>query len=193
MKKIKSIVTLVMLLLILPTTMAETSTGRVTRSMIGDYLRVGDADRNIIFTLEGDNPDTFKFLGVVETLPENVAIEVLTEHGDKQKIDPTHYSFTSIDSTGVKYKITSGTAIVGTYTISGTFVDSYKNTGTINSVNIRILPECTNDPICYYDTNGVPGLQRDEVINATVDYFNDTNFDPTLNEVLQVVRAYLGL
>ncbi len=168
------------------------SPGTVTRTMDKDYLRIGDTGGSIIVTLTGVGVTDAELSvwGAIETTNANVDVTTVTPKTDVEGNNP--YSFATLDGNVLEYKLTlkSG-ASVGTYLLSGTFIDSNTGTGVISpDMNIRILPDCLSDPVCYYDTNGIDGIQKPEIITAVKDYFE---YKLTLEKVLLVVRAYLGL
>lgn len=200
MKKIISIVSIILAFVMLT---SAASAGTVTRTMDKDYLRIGETETSINVTLTGIGVTDQEMpgYGAIETLPSNIIVSNVTDHTDaiNDLNDNTKWSFVTLNGNVLIYNIKLDTsASVGTYPISGTFVDSNKNIGVISpsGMSIRILEECTNDPVCYYNTNSYPGIQRDEVINAVADYFdlnNHLEVDLSLADVLKVVRAYLGL
>lgn len=168
--------------------------GTVRRTMDKDYLRIGDTGKSINITLTGNNisDSDVPAWGAIETLPTAVVITLMTSNASIEE-----NKIVTMGGNELKYKITvSSGAISGTYSISGTFIDAYKQTGVItpNVMSIRILPVCNGthngDPVCYYDTNGISGIQRSEIIDAVRAYFEGPL---TLGNVLKVVRAYLGL
>ncbi len=69
----------------------------------------------------------------------------------------------------------------GSYPISGTFKDELTNTGTVSGVaNIKVGG--TN-----YDTNGNGRIEKNEAVNAVVDYFNGAI---TKQDAVSIMMAY---
>ncbi len=181
-------------LLFAQATFAESS---VRRTIEGDnFTYVGDTTKNITINLTGSPEGNFSFWGAVETLPENMNVVLLTANSNVIKVDSVNWSFASINGNVLRYNLTSNaTPIDGVYIIPGWAVDSENmNILTIPDTHdtyIRIAPAHGVDIVFIYNTNGVPGIQKDEVVNAVWDYFY--GIIPSLTEVLKVVRAYLGL
>ena len=79
-----------------------------------------------------------------------------------------------------------------TYMVTVTATDSQMATDTID-VTIMITDVDERDPLVIkYDTNGIEGIQRNEVIAAIRDYLNGVADAPTRDGVIWLIRLYLG-
>lgn len=200
--KMKIIISIFFIILLSPQVFASELTGVVTivgtsptviRTIEGDdFLRVGDINKNttINLTSGGGNNTTFQFWGVVETLPPNVSVNILTHNVSVIK-NNYNYSFVIINSSTLRYNITpTHNSTPGYYNITGYFVDSYNNTHKITPFNttIRIFSESFD--VMFYDRNNNGSIEREEVLEAVSDYFK---YIITIDDVLVVVRDYLKI
>ena len=79
-----------------------------------------------------------------------------------------------------------------TYMVTVTATDSQMATDTID-VTIMVTDVDERDPLVIkYDTNGIEGIQRNEVIAAIRDYLNGVADAPTRDGVIWLIRLYLG-
>ena len=93
--------------------------------------------------------------------------------------------FTVDEETGQVRLAQGATLEVGqTYTVNLTATDS-SGTGAI----IIVMVEVTESAFSYYDVNGNDKIERDEVIMAVKDYFNDLM---TKDEVIELIKLYFA-
>ena len=93
--------------------------------------------------------------------------------------------FTVDEETGQVRLAQGATLEVGqTYTVNLTATDS-SGTGAI----IIVMVEVTESVFSYYDVNGNDKIERDEVIMAVKDYFNDLM---TKDEVIELIKLYFA-
>lgn len=192
--KPNKILVLVLVIMMLVVSIGTALAVTVTRTIEGqNYTYVGSTTKNITINLTGSPPGNFSlFWGAIETLPENINVVLLTANADVIKVNAVSWSFASINGNTLRYNITANnSAIPGFYLINGTFKDDMNMSGIISeNMNIRIAPNNTISIISAYDTNGIVGIQKEEVLNAVWDYFF---YIINLDNTLLVVRTYLGL
>lgn len=194
-----TMILILVLTVFISTATANTSSGVVTRTLDKKYINLTNPDDIIKVTINAsNNADMFEFYGVVETLPENMNVAVMpgqnvtmTSRANTTDGTKTDYIFTgfSLNSAPLRYNISSENLDAGAYTITGYFKDSYNNSASVIPDSV-IKAYNFIDPIIRYDTDNDNKIERPEVINDVSDYFKD---QLSLEEVMVVVRAYLGL
>jgi len=161
----------------------RTSTAIMTRSISPPAIQPGST---LNITLTPSPSTSFDQPGyqVTEVIPQGF-IFVGTDAG------VTHvgsiYTFIQIGSDPVNYTLTAPSTS-GSYTITGTFKDEFRNTGTVSgTTSINVGSAGTGDLRSRYDTNHDGIIGRSEAIAAVADYFNGAL---SRQEAISVVTMY---
>ena len=153
------------------------STGTVTRSFSSANVSPG---ATITVTLTPAQVNLFSNPGyqVIETVPAGFTYLETTAVGS---IQGNVITLIQLGSSPITYTL-SAPFFTGSYAISGTFKDQLSNSGIVSgTANLRVGPG--------YDANGDGRIDRDEAIQAVMDYFNGT---VTKEDAINVVLAYFG-
>jgi len=159
------------------TSIPEAINGTVTRSISPYAIQPGN---NFSITLTPSPSSLFTFYQVTETIPNGFTFvnTSSTSYINQGNV----YTFTQISGTPMTYVLRSSSP-EGNYAINGTFKNVDSNTGTITgTANIRVGG-------IDYDSNGNGRIDKNEAVNAVIDYFNGSI---TKQEAIGVVLAYFS-
>jgi parallel beta-helix repeat protein len=156
------------------------SSGNVTRSISPSWVR---PNSYLNITLIPSPSEFFASPGyqVVESIPleftfaDSTSILVNFEEGNV-------YRFTQLGSSPFTYTIKAPSA-KGNYTINGTFKDEERNYGNVSGMTIIRVEDID------YDANDDGRIDRNEAVQAVVDFFNGII---TRLDAIEIVLIYFG-
>lgn len=124
-------------------------------------------------------------MGATETLADGLVYMEGSSTADSTESPGDHqYQFTRIGNSDIAYQVTTPET-EGTCTISGTFTDGMKNTGTIGGDTVIDV----SDVIRRYTDPGTGEVEKTGAVQAVNDYlFNDVL---SRDDAVTVVNAYL--
>lgn len=160
------------------------STASVTRSIAPSAIQPGSM---LNITLTPSPAESFDFPGyqVAEIIPQGFTY-VGTEAAGVTHAGSV-YTFTQIGSAPITYTLTAPST-GGSYTISGTFKDEFKNTGAVSGT-AGISVGGGGTLTSRYDANGDGRIQRNEAVAAVMDYFSSII---TRQQAIEVVMAFFS-
>ena len=123
--------------------------------------------------------------GVTETLPAGWTFVSTTAFSDM--IVAGAHNLAQLGAAPITYTVTAPAA-AGVYTFGGTFTDGNGATGNVGGAT-SVTVGTVVSPVQRYDTNGTPGIQKDEMITA----INDFLFNNTLSkaDAVAVLNSFL--
>jgi len=159
-------------------TQVSTLTGTITRSF-SSSIAVPGATRTV--TLTPAPLATFDTPGyqVIETIPAGFTVTANTAATATNV--GNIWTFTNIGSASLTYTITVPLT-TGNYTFSGTFKDENQNSGTVSGLTIIRVG-------AGYDINGNGKIDKNEAIQAVIDYFNG---NLSKQDAIDVVLSYFS-
>ncbi len=127
---------------------------------------------------------------VTERLPQG--FRYISSSLDQVDLDPQQVIFALQGETSFTYTVIASD-VDGPYPFSGTLSDSEGNTHTVGGDYTVTVEAATGDPLVdRYDTNGTPGIQKDEVIKAINDYLFGAGTNAiTKTDVIRLINLYL--
>jgi len=160
---------------------ATPSSGTVTRT------RSVSPDGTLTIAIAPSPASLFDAPGyqVVETLPQNLTYINTTELGVSQQGNTV--TFTQIGSSDFTYSVTAPSGSENS-SISGIFRDELNNIGSVSEGQATQAGGLTG-VTARYDANGNGRIERNEAVQAVIDYFSNAI---TRQDAIEVVLSYFS-